>query len=74
MQPDQYLVLGLFLVVISIPAMISAYSENRAPWVGAGIGVIAIAALAYGYIEKPGGYQLADIPAAIYSVIGAVIR
>ncbi|MBU2962032.1 hypothetical protein KO516_14675 [Citreicella sp. C3M06] len=74
MQPDQYLVLGLFLVAISIPAIISAWSDGQAPRVGAVVAVAGLAVLLYGNLQAPGGYRLADIPEAIYGVIAQVIR
>lgn len=74
MQPDHFLVLGLFLVAASIPAMISAWSDGRAPRVGAVVAVAGFAVLLHGNVQQPGGYRLSDVPDAIYGVIGAAIR
>ncbi|EIE51146.1 hypothetical protein AL036_01540 [Salipiger aestuarii] len=74
MQPDQYLVLGLCLVALSIPAVIAAWADRRAPRAGAVLAVAGLAAVLHGNAQQPGGYRLADIPDAIYGVIGAVIR
>ncbi|MCR8549373.1 hypothetical protein M4578_16195 [Salipiger sp. P9] len=74
MHPDQYLVLGLFLAVIAIPAIISAYSDSRPPRVGAVVAVAAAAVLLHGNTKQPGGYRLTDIPTAVYGVIGEMIR
>lgn len=74
MQPDHALVLGLFLVVLSVPAMISAYSERRPPRVGAVVGVAGLALLLHGHVHTPGGYAPDDVPEALYGVIGDIIR
>lgn len=74
MQPDHALVLGLFLVALSVPAMISAYSERRPPRVGAVVGVAGLALLLHGHVQRPGGYGPGDVPEALYGIIGDIIR
>lgn len=74
MSPEHLLVLGLFLAVIAVPAMLSAHSDNRPPLVGAVVAVAAVAVLLHGHARQPGGYRLADIPDAVYGVIGDMIR
>ena len=45
MDADLYLVLGVFMAILAVPSLLSAYSEGRAPRVG------AIFALAAGVLE-----------------------
>ncbi|MBN9886856.1 hypothetical protein [Salipiger abyssi] len=74
MSPDHLLVLGLFLAVIAVPAMLSAYSDGRRPFVGAVVAVVAVAVLLHGNTKQPDGYRLADVPDAVYGVIGDMLR
>ncbi|MCB6179414.1 hypothetical protein LHP98_14930 [Rhodobacter sp. Har01] len=74
MDTDLLLTIGILLVVLTIPSLLSAWTEGRAPRVGsilliAGGGLI-VAALTH----KPGGYTFADIPTAMMSVIGRYVN
>ncbi|WP_432450317.1 hypothetical protein [Aliiroseovarius marinus] len=71
---DLYLVIGLAVLVLSLPAIAGALSEGRAPraasimvLIGGGLIVLAV-------MQKPGGYTLEEIPGVIYSVIGYFLR
>ncbi|MEM8977994.1 MAG: hypothetical protein AAGD04_00780 [Pseudomonadota bacterium] len=73
MQPDQYLVLGLIITVLSIPSLVSAYSEGRAPRLGAMFFVVGGGMIAYAANQKPTGYSLNEIPQIFMQVVGAYI-
>jgi len=74
MDPDLFLVIGLALGVLTIPSLLSAYSESRAPRAAAIIvlisGVLIVVALA----NKAGGYTIAEIPDVIFRVIGRYLN
>lgn len=74
MQNDLFLVIGLVVLVFTIPAIVSALTNHRAPRYAAisfliGGGLVAIA-----LTQKPGGYTLQDIPVAFSEVIGFYLR
>jgi hypothetical protein len=62
MSIDQILVVALIICALSLPSMLSAYSEGRAPRVGSIMVLIGGVLLAYALTQKPGGYQFNDIP------------
>jgi hypothetical protein len=69
MNPDLILVIGIVLGVLSVPAVLSAFSDGRTPRVAA-LTVIASGALIIWAIHsKPGGYTLREIPEAFVRVV-----
>jgi len=70
MQPDLMFVLGLALLVLTIPGLIATYSEGRSIRFSGLSFLAAIGLIAYAYSQKPGGYQLVEIPDVIMGVIG----
>lgn len=74
MTLDFYFVLGLVLGVLSIPSIISAYSDGHTPRFSAIIVVIAGGLMAYAASNKPGGYELGEIPTVFMSVVSQIIR
>jgi hypothetical protein len=73
MDADLALVIGLVVAVFAIPAMVSAYSEGRAPRVASFAVLVAGGLVVWAVTSKPGGYTLSDIPDAIISVVGRVL-
>ena len=71
---DLYLVIGIIILGFAIPAIVSAYSDSRAPRVAAVMLVIGGGMVAYAVTQKPGGYTLHDVPGAFAVVIGHYIR
>ena len=74
MDMDRLLMLGLGLIGLSLPAILSAWSESRAPRVGAVTLVAGAAVSLHAMTHKPGGYRLADLPDVFYSVIGGLLH
>jgi hypothetical protein len=74
MDPDLFLVIGLIVGVLSVPSMLSAFSESRAPRAGAILVLIAGVLLVLAFQNKPGGYTVAEIPDVFFHVIGRYIR
>ncbi|MGP6088102.1 hypothetical protein [Antarctobacter jejuensis] len=74
MEPDMMLVVGMGLIVLSLPSILSAWTDSRAPRLGAllllGGGGLAIWALS----DKDGGYTWAEIPDVFYGVIGQILN
>ena len=74
MNTDIALVAGLVLLVLSIPAVFSAFSEGRAPRVAAVVMIVGGSLLVWAYNEKPGGFTISEIPQAIVRVVAMVIN
>ncbi|CUH78272.1 hypothetical protein [Tropicibacter naphthalenivorans] len=73
MQPDTLLVVGLLFLVLSIPAIVSAWTDGRAPRGAAIVLVWGAGMILYAMRIKEGGYRWSDIPDAVYTVIGQVV-
>lgn len=69
MNTDLMLVIGIVLAVLSIPSMLSALNDGRAPRLAAITVLIAGGLVIVALSQKPGGYQVRDIPNAFYRVI-----
>ncbi len=73
MDPDLALIIGLILGVFSVPSIMSAFSEGRAPRVAA-ITIIAAGGLVIWAIgHKPGGYSINEIPDIFVRVVAMFI-
>ncbi|RID93200.1 hypothetical protein D2N39_06045 [Gemmobacter lutimaris] len=70
MNPDLFLVVGIVLAVLAVPAVISALTDGRAPRAASIIVLIAGVLIVFAFTKKPGGYEVRDIPNAFYRVIG----
>ncbi|WP_037228349.1 hypothetical protein [Roseobacter sp. GAI101] len=69
MDTDLALVLGIALAALSIPSLVSAFSDSRAPRASVLTILIAGGLIVYAVLSHPGGYALADIPDAVVHVI-----
>jgi uncharacterized membrane protein len=74
MSTDLALVIGIFLGVMTIPAILSAILDNSAPRVAAFTGVAAGALIVYAVYNKPGGYAFSDLPDVFVAVFAVLIR
>ncbi len=74
MNTDIALVTGLILLVLSIPAIFSAFSEGRAPRVAAVVMVIGGGLVVWAFNQKPGGFTFEEIPNAIVRVVAMVLN
>lgn len=70
MDTDLALIIGLIIAGLSVPAIISAISEARAPRAAA-IAVLAGGGLiVFAVTSHPGGYAMAEIPDVFFRVVG----
>ncbi|MDO9526621.1 MAG: hypothetical protein Q7J57_13955 [Gemmobacter sp.] len=74
MDSDAILVIGLFLGVLAIPALLNSFSEGAPPRSAAILVMIASVLIVVALYQKPSGYRIADIPGVIVKVIGRVIN
>ena len=70
MDPDLSLVLGVVIGALSVPSILSAVTDGRAPRASAITILIGGGLILYGIQNHPGGYQLSDLPGVVVGVIG----
>ncbi len=73
MDPDIFLVLGIVIAGFSIPSILSAIIDGRAPRASALTILIAGGLVLFAVQTKPGGYALGDIPDAFVRVVAQFV-
>ncbi|APX12756.1 hypothetical protein [Tateyamaria omphalii] len=73
MSPDFYLVLGILIAGFSIPSVLSAISDRRAPRASAITILIAGGLIVLALQTQPGGYSIQEIPDVFVRVIASFI-
>ena len=71
---DFALVLGLVLGAFSLPAILSAFNDGRAPRVAMIVIMIAGGCIVYALRHQPGGYDVGDIPHVFANVVERYTR
>lgn len=73
MDPDLIFVIGVVVAVFSVPAMVSAMTDGRAP--RAPLMVVVISGLMIGYAmqQNPGAYSLKTLPDVFVQVVARFI-
>ena len=67
------MVIGVVLGVFSVPAILSAFADGRAPRVAAFIILAGGSLMLWALTQEPGGYTLLDIPNAFVRVVAHFI-
>ena len=70
MDTDLALVLGIVIAALSIPSVLSALSDKRAPRASAITILIAGGLIVFAILGKPGGYRLEQVPDVLVAVLG----
>jgi len=73
-DPDLFLVVGLVLAALSVPSLLSAWVDGRAPRLGALLVLVAGVLVVLAFNAKPMGYRFDDVPQAFYRVIGRALN
>ncbi|MFZ1467687.1 MAG: hypothetical protein WAT09_01785 [Paracoccaceae bacterium] len=74
MDADLFVTVGVVLAVLTLPSLLSAWTESRVPRFGA-IMLLASAVLIVTAIsQKPGGYNFGDLPKVMLHVIGRYVN
>ena len=73
MNPDLALVLGIVIAGFSIPAIVSAFSDSRAPRAASLMVLLGGGLIAWELTTKPGGYTLEQIPDVFIKVTRALL-
>ncbi len=74
MDPDLFFVIGLIVTVFSIPPILGAMLEGRAPRAAAILILIGGGMLAIALNQNPAGYSIGEIPDVFVRVIGKYIN
>ena len=73
MPYDVFLIIGLVIVVFAIPAIFSAVRDGHAPRVPALVILIGGGLATFAATQKPGGYEITEIPDIFMHVISQAI-
>lgn len=74
MDADLMLVVGVVLLMLALPPLLSAFSEGRPPRAAAILVMIGGTLLVLALTDRPGGYQIAEIPKVFLTVIGRYLN
>jgi hypothetical protein len=74
MDTDLIFVVGVFIAVLAVPAIISAFMDGRVPRAPALIVVIAALMIGYAVQARPMTYTVGGIPDAVLRVIATYTR
>ena len=73
MDADLALVIGLILGVFSVPSILSAFADGRAPRVAAFTMIASGSLIVWAISQKPGGYDIMNIPDVFVRVLARFI-
>lgn len=71
---DLMLTVGIILMVLSIPSLLSAWVEGRAPRMGAIMSIAALGLIVAAIMTKPGGYAFNEVPGVMLKVVAGFLR
>ncbi|MEN8894559.1 MAG: hypothetical protein ABF248_00505 [Yoonia sp.] len=74
MDIDLIFVIGCVVLLFSIPAIVSAFSDGRAPRYGTMTLLISTMMIYYATGERPGAYTFETVPDVIMRVIGRYLN
>ena len=69
MDTDLALILGLVIGGFAIPALVSSYSDRRAPRISMLMFLLSGGLIIYALLAQPGGYRIAQLPEVFFGVI-----
>ncbi|AUC54068.1 MAG: hypothetical protein ACU0CC_23225 [Sagittula sp.] len=73
LDPKTALVMGMLLVVLALPALISAWADRRKPFAGTILLFAGCALGTWAWRRQEGGFRLDEVPDILYGVIGQMI-
>lgn len=69
MDADLALTVGIVLLVLSVPSLLSAWVESRAPRIGAIMVIASMGLIITALYEKPGGYVFNQVPGIMIKTV-----
>ncbi len=74
MDTDLFLTIGIVLFVLTIPSLLAAWTEGRAPRFGAIMLLASAGLIVVALTQKPGGYRFGEIPGVMVGVVGRYVN
>ena len=74
MTTDQMFVLGAVLLILAIPAILSAFADGRPPRAAAIVLLVGGVMVVMALNKMPGGLTIAEVPNIFLRVIAQIIR
>lgn len=74
MDTDLVLTIGVVLLVLAIPSLISAWAEARVPRIGSIMTIAALGLILTALQVKPGGYAFADVPTVMIDTVARLFN
>ncbi|WP_126974831.1 hypothetical protein [Frigidibacter oleivorans] len=74
MDPDILLTLGLVAALLSVPSLVSAWSDRRRPWFALTLALAGGAAIGAALVMAPGRYDPAAIPDVVLATFARLLR
>ena len=74
MDTDLFLSIGVVLVILSLPSLLSAWTEGRAPRIASIMLIVAAALIITALTQRPGGYSFDEIPSTMLRVVGRYVN
>jgi len=71
---DLVLTIGIVLLVLSVPSLLAAWAESRAPRMGTVLMIVGIGLIASALLLKPGGYAFNQVPGVMVGVIARLFE
>lgn len=69
MNPDLLLTLGIVLFALTIPSLLAAWVDGRAPRVGSIMVVVSLSLVLAAVTIRPGGYAFNEVPDAMMRLV-----
>lgn len=74
MDPDLFLTIGVVLAVLTLPSLLAAWTDGRAPRMGAIMLIAAAGLIITAVTQKPGGYSFGNLPHVMMGVVGRYVH
>lgn len=74
MDTDLLLTIGIVLIVLTLPSLLSAWTEGRPPRIGAIMLIAAAALIVVAITGRPGGYAFNEVPQTMLTVFSRYVN
>jgi hypothetical protein len=69
MDTDLALTVGIVLAVLSVPSLLSAWVDGRAPRIGAILAIVGLGLIVTALVQSPGGYEFNQVPSVMLKTV-----
>ena len=74
MDTDLFLTIGILLIVLTLPSLLSAWTEGRPPRIAIIMLIAAATMIVVAVTGRPGGYAFNEVPATMLNVFARFIN